>query len=165
MSTPIISFETCLLKFRIGLGMHYIQVPEEIALDFSQKFPFRVFCRIRECEFPAAIVKHGLDGHIIQMGKDTLKKCHIVKGDVFQVQLRIDETEHGHEMPEEFAELLRQDDLGRAAWEQLTPGAQRSLLYYLTTAKTSDTRLKRSFIILKRAVEISAEKKAKKKNK
>ncbi len=144
------------------MGLHYITVPDDLALLMSDKFPFRVFCRANESEVPAAIVKHGMDGFIIQMGKQTLKKLKLNPHSDFEVVLVEDLTSHGYEIPEEFEELLLQDDEGREAWEQLTKGAQRSYLYYLNTGKSSETRIKRSIIILQRAREIVARKSAKK---
>jgi hypothetical protein len=157
-----IKFKTFLKKFEHGMCLHYIAVPDTLALKMSNKFPFRVFCRVNQSAVPAAIVKHGVDGFIIQMGKQTLKKLKLNPHSDFEVVLVEDLTSHGYEIPEEFEELLLQDDEGREAWEQLTKGAQRSYLYYLNTGKSSETRIKRSIIILQRAREIVARKSAKK---
>jgi len=155
-----IKFKTFLKKFEHGMGLHYIAVPDTLALKMSNKFPFRVFCRANGFEVPAAIVKHGEDGFIIQMGKQTLKKLQLYKDLDFEVVLVEDKTDHGYDMPEEFEQLLIQDDDGRVAWEQLTKGAQRSFLYYLNTGKSIEIRIKRSIIILQRAREIVAKKNA-----
>lgn len=161
-----VRFSSVIERFWDGMTFHYIQVPAHIAESMSEKFPFRVFCLIRGIEFPAAIIKHGAEGFVIQMGLQTLKKFGGHLGDELELSLRKDETKHGYEITEEFAELLAQDEEGRLAWESLNPGAQRSFLYYLNTGKSVDTRIKRGLIILKRAREIKAEKaaKAKKKN-
>ena len=152
------NFKTYIDRFDKGMTFHYISVPAEIALSMAEKFPFRVICTIRNKDFPAAIVKHGIEGFVIQMGKQTLKKFEGVHGEEVEVTLKRDESEHGYEIPEEFAELLAQDEAGRAEWEKLTPGAQRSYLYYLNTGKSVDTRIKRALVILQRAREINAEK-------
>ena len=39
---------------------------------------------------------------------------------------------------------LDQDDAARARWDTFTPGRQRSLLVYITGAKTEPTRIKRA---------------------
>ncbi|MEX1188464.1 MAG: YdeI/OmpD-associated family protein [Bacteroidia bacterium] len=151
-----VEFKSYLNKFNTGLGLHYIHVPELHALSMASKFPHRVFCTVNDAQFPAAIVKHGEDGFIIQMGKQTLKSIKVDLRNEFEVLLVTDTTEHGYEIPEEFKEYLKQDEEGRVAWEKLTSGNQRSFLHYLCSAKTSDTRIKRSNIILKRAKEIIA---------
>ena len=53
-------------------------------------------------------------------------------------------------MPEEFQEVLNQDEEGRQLFEQLKPGLQRSFLYYINTAKMVDTRINRSLQLIER---------------
>ncbi|MEZ5174282.1 MAG: YdeI/OmpD-associated family protein [Bacteroidia bacterium] len=156
-----VKFSGAIERFGEGIAYHYIAVPEHIALSMAEKFPHRVFCTIRNVEFPAAIIKHGAEGFVIQMGLQTLKKFAGSYGEVVEVKLIKDTTEHGYPLSEEFAELLSQDEEGRDAWESLNPGAKRSFLYYLSTGKSVDTRIKRGLIILQRAREIKAEKAAK----
>jgi hypothetical protein len=153
-----IQLNTEVLKFHSNLALHYIQIPDELVLSMANSFPFRVFCTINNHRFPAAIVKHGIDGFIIQMGNQTIKSAKVIVGDQIEILLERDDTEHGYEMPEEMIELLLQDEDGRKAWDSLTKGAQRSFLYYLSTGKSQETRIKRSILILKRAQEIIAEK-------
>lgn len=47
------------------------------------------------------------------------------------------------DLPEEVADLLAAAPLRAAAWEGLTPGRQRGLLYRLATARTPPTRARR----------------------
>lgn len=145
-------------RFDVNMSLHFIGIPDELVMQMADKFPFRVFCSIKSHRFPAAIVKHGLDGFVIQMGNQTVKAAKIRAGEEVEVLLEKDETEHGYEMPEEFEELLLQDEDGKEAWDALTKGAQRSFLYYLCSAKTQETKIKRGILILKRAREIIAEK-------
>lgn len=42
-------------------------------------------------------------------------------------------------MPEELEELLHQDEEGNRLFHALTPGKQRTLLYYIGAPKTADT--------------------------
>ena len=51
-------------------------------------------------------------------------------------------------MPEEFAELLRQDKLGGRLFHALTAGRQRTLLYIIGQKKNPDSRLECGIIIL-----------------
>lgn len=159
----IASYKTQLFQFNDGLKLHYIQVPEDVAFSMTDKFPFRIFCKMNDYEFPAAIVKHGIDGLIIQMGKQTIKKAKVDLHNEIEVQLKRDNTDHGFDIPVEFEELLLQDEDGRLAWEKLTPGAQRSYLHYLNSCKSSDTKIKRSIAVLQRAQEIVAKKAVKNK--
>lgn len=48
------------------------------------------------------------------------------------------------DLPPEFQAVLNQDAAARARWDTFTVGRRRSLLIYLTSAKTEPTRIKRS---------------------
>lgn len=140
-----------------AMALHFITVPHEIAQQLADKFPCRVICSMNDFSFHAGVVKRGLDGFVIQMGRKTVKSCNITLGQEVQVMLSPDRTEYGYELPEEMQELLLQDDIGRANWEALNPGHKRSLLHYVCSTKNPELRIKRSILILQRAAEIRAE--------
>ena len=48
------------------------------------------------------------------------------------------------DVPEEFEAALAMDDAARQRFEALTPGMQRSLVMYISTARRSETRITRS---------------------
>jgi uncharacterized protein YdeI (YjbR/CyaY-like superfamily) len=139
------------------LSLVYIQIPHEIALGLSHSFPCRVICTMKGFSFHAGVVKRGLDGFVIQMGKKTVKSSKLEIGQAVEVKLELDTTEYGYELPEEMQELLFQDDVGRDNWKALNPGHKRSFLYYICSTKNPELRLKRSILILQRAAEIRAE--------
>ena len=84
----------------------------------------------------------------ITLGKSTLKQAKINPEEELSLYLELDETEFGYEMPEEFAEVIRQDPEGDKAFRNLKPGMQRSFLHYIVSAKTVDTRIKRSLKLI-----------------
>ena len=139
------------------MSLHYITVPQDIAHALSDTFPCRVMCTMNNFTFHAGIVKRGLDGYVIQMGRKTVKSCTIAFDQDVEVIVTPDLTEYGYELPEEMVELLLQDDVGRDNWEALNPGHQRSLLHYVCSTKNPDLRIKRSILILQRAAEIRAD--------
>lgn len=51
-------------------------------------------------------------------------------------------------MPEELEELLHQDEEGNRLFHALTPGKQRTLLYYIGSPKTADTRIYRAVAVV-----------------
>lgn len=85
---------------------------------------------------------------LINLGKSTLKQAKINPEDEVTLYLELDETEFGYELPEEFKEVLRQDPEGEKAFLELKPGLQRSFLHYIVSAKTVDTRIKRSLKLI-----------------
>jgi len=67
-----------------------------------------------------------------------------------QVTLKIekDHSEFGHEVPESFQTLLEQDPIGKAHFDALTPGKQRSLIYVVGKVKNIDSQLNKGLAIL-----------------
>ena len=161
MANPEVRFNAFVDNFDPKGAYHFINVPDEIALSLTDKFPFRAVCTIRNHTFHCGIVKHGIDGFVIQMGKQTMKKAQIIKGESIEIKLIRDTSEYGYEMPEEMRELLLQDEEGNKNWEALNPGTKRSILYYVCGAKSSEVRIKRAMQMLERAREILVEKKTK----
>ena len=58
--------------------------------------------------------------------------------------LEPDESKYGMEVPEEWAELLRQDADTEQYFDKLTPGKQRRILYIIGQPKTTETRLRKA---------------------
>lgn len=54
-------------------------------------------------------------------------------------------------IPEELEAVLEQDDEFRKVWDTFTLGYQRSLVYYITSVKNSDSRIKRALEIAGKA--------------
>ena len=51
-------------------------------------------------------------------------------------------------MPEEMAELIRQDPEGDILFHTLSPGKQRSLLYMIGKPKSTDIRLRKAILVM-----------------
>jgi uncharacterized protein YdeI (YjbR/CyaY-like superfamily) len=68
-----------------------------------------------------------------------------------RVTLRRDDSPYGMPMPEELAEVLAQDPEGDACFHRLTPGRQRTFLYYVSSARAVDTRIKRAIEVAGKA--------------
>jgi uncharacterized protein YdeI (YjbR/CyaY-like superfamily) len=64
----------------------------------------------------------------------------------FRISIRIDPG-NGLELPEEFSEVLSQDEFAIQAYEALNDGGKRGYIYYIRQGKSIDTRIKRSLEI------------------
>lgn len=84
----------------------------------------------------------------ISLGKSTLKDAKQELREELDIRLAKDKSKFGFELPEEFKEVMYQDPEGKAAFMNLKPGMRRSFLYYVVSAKTIDTRIKRSLQIM-----------------
>lgn len=126
---------------------HVIRVPENICTIFrTGKGAVRILCSINGAdEFPCAL--NPREGNYVIIASKQLIKTHkLLPGAPFKVQIRTDPND-GLELPEELQEVLDQDDFFRSLFDALLPGHKRGLIYYIRSAKSMDTRIKRSLEI------------------
>lgn len=130
-------------------GWHFLVIEKRVAdkLSFKDQYK-RVVCTINDGEpFQCALMPSRGKFYII-VNKKKREALGIVAGDTVKVNLAIDESRYGLPMPEEFREVLDQDPEGDKLFHTLTPGKQRSLLYYLGNIKDIDQRIHYALIIV-----------------
>lgn len=141
-------FTAFLENFNTALWGHHIVVPAEFAQPFLDGNDRRVVCTLNGTEsFQCALMPKGDGRFFININKKLRDKLQLHEGKQVSVKLEKDTSEYGLPMPEEFAELLAQDETGHRLFHALTPGKQRNLLYIVGSPKTSDTRLKRAVVV------------------
>lgn len=129
-------------------GAHFT-VPENAAKRLITATSRRVVCTINGVEtFQCALIPHGNGSFVITVNKTIREKLELRVGITVDVHLQKDESKYGLPMPEEFAELLRQDKLGGRLFHALTAGRQRTLLYIIGQKKNPDSRIECGIIIL-----------------
>jgi uncharacterized protein YdeI (YjbR/CyaY-like superfamily) len=64
------------------------------------------------------------------------------------LELIVDESKYGMPVPEEFAEVLNQDPEGDKLFHSLTPGKQRSILWFVGSVKDVDKRIQTALIFI-----------------
>jgi Domain of unknown function (DUF1905)/Bacteriocin-protection, YdeI or OmpD-Associated len=143
------TFTTTLGNFNTALWTFHIVVLEDFAKPFLDGNDRRVVCKMNDSiEFQCALMPKG-DGHyFININKKIRDKLKLQLGSTVEVTLSKDESKYGLPMPEEFAEVLEQDEDGNKYFHLLTAGKQRSLLYIAGQPKTSDVRLKRAVVLV-----------------
>jgi hypothetical protein len=141
------TFTTALENFNSTLWGFHIVVLEPQARPFLAGNDRRVVCTLNGIvELQCALMPKG-DGHFfININKKTRDKLKLQLGSMVAVSIRKDDSEYGLPMPEELAEVLSQDEEGHRLFHALTPGKQRTLLYYVGQPKTTDIRLKRAVV-------------------
>ena len=148
MAKPV-TIKTVLTASIEEVGWHYIPVQRKV----GEKFPKnrgsrRVICTINAMEtFPAALIPYDGDFYII-VNKERRNRLNILAGDKVTVEIAADESEYGMPMPEELQEVMDQDPEGIAAFQKLTPGRQRSMMYYIGKLKDIDKRIQASLILI-----------------
>lgn len=93
------------------------------------------------------------------------KAAKIKPGDRVEVRFTLADA-NKVDMPEEMEAVLAQDDEAAAAWRELTPGMQRSLLHYINSVKNVDSRISRALFMANKVktgqLQVQINKKAKK---
>mgnify|MGYP003639071529 CR=1 FL=1 len=84
----------------------------------------------------------------IALSKERMKKSNCAFNDTVEVTLERDHSLYGFDVPEEFEELLRQDDHARICFESLTMGKRRAVIYLVLQIKSSDKRIEKSIFLL-----------------
>ncbi len=123
----------------------HVDVPKDIVKALKAENITRLECTFNGRETShSALLSHGDGSHYILINKDRCKKLGVTVGSQLEVRLQEDRSPYGMPMPEEMAELLRQDQEADKHFHSLTPGKQRNLLYIIGKPKGSDTRLKKA---------------------
>ena len=144
-----IKFDAVLTRFSSEYAHHFVPVTKEIADSFKfEKGSRRIVCTLNGTEtFPCALMPY--DGaFFLMVNKSVRTRLGIEAGDTVSVELAKDESKYGMPMPEEFQEVLDQDAEGDRLFHALTPGKQRSMLYFIGKFKDIDRRIHTSLIFL-----------------
>lgn len=144
----MISFEEKLGKFDFNHWHYHIPVPDAIAEKMIDETHRRVLIWIKESgPYHMALMKAKECWYVL-VNQDLRKKLDLNEEKPFSVKIERDQSEFGHEVPDEFQVLLDQDEAGNEYFRSLTPGKQRSLIFILTTVKNSESRMRKSLAII-----------------
>lgn len=144
-----ISFSSMLEHFNSPLWGHHFVVPAAIGQVFVAGNDRRVVCMLNGSKpFQCALMPKGDGAFFINVNKKLRDQLRIKVGTPLEVVLWKDDSEYGLPMPEELEELLQQDEEGHRLLHALTPGKLRTMLYYVGSPKTSETRLARAVAVV-----------------
>lgn len=126
---------------------HILRFPKTKVADFEFNGNLRrVVCTLNETEtFNCALFPSKGD-YFITLNKKLRDKLGLALGKAVAVELMKDESRYGMPMPEEFAEVLRQDPEGERLFKALTLGNQRLMLKLVVFIKDVDKRIVRSLV-------------------
>jgi hypothetical protein len=129
-------------------GCHF-RVPEHIAGRLIDGGSRRVVCMLNgSVERQCAILPRGKGLFVITVNRQLRDKLGLSFGMEVRVDLRRDSSEYGLPLPDELRELLRQDKEGNVLFNALTRGGQRTLLYIVGSAKSSEKRAARAVTVV-----------------
>ena len=137
-------FTASLERLEQDMAFHILPVPDDIATAWKQAKVRRLVGTINGHPVKRALMNHAGGGSFLMVGRDMMKAAGISARTPSVLEFKPDPKPDEIDLPEEFLLALRQDPAAQQRWDSFTPGRQRSLLVYITTAKTEPTRIKRA---------------------
>lgn len=128
---------------------YFLHVSPDIAKRF-EKDPKtrRVVCTLNDSHTFQCALMPNKGEFTIGVSKPIRDKLGLNEGDTVSIRLEADTSKYGAPMPEDFAEVLRQDPDGDRLFHALTAGMQRSLIYYIGNVRNLDRRIHLGLIVL-----------------
>ena len=128
---------------------HGIFLPSEIVAQLPAK-RLRVKGTINGIAFALAIQYRKSGDRFFMINKKLVKEASLKLGAKAQVNFRLVDPDLV-EVPDELAAVLEQDERASSVWAKFPNGLKRSLIHYVTSAKGTDVRIKRSLQLMEKA--------------
>ena len=152
----MLEFKNPLIDLESNVWKSGIMVPLPIAEQFLPVNDKRVICTLNDqVKIHVALMPKGNNTWFFNVNKETKKALNILNGAIVAVGIETDTTKYGMQAPEEFLELLKQDQEGRKVFEGLTMGKQRTLLHQVLMVRSSIKRVEKSIIIIEYLKEVN----------
>lgn len=133
-------------KAKTGRTLNYHVVFLEPALEqqltFGRGNKLRVEAEVEGVPLNGAWLSSPGRGHYLMINPALVKQLGLSLGDEVTVRFR-PEADDFVRLPEELERALSTNSRRRSLWQALTPGRQRGLAYFVSTARTAPTREKR----------------------
>jgi hypothetical protein len=133
-----------IVRLDSGLRHHVLPVPDAVGAAWQKAKIRRLVGTLNGQAVNRALQSHADGGYFLLLGQDVLRQLGLKRGSRVQAVLGPDPEPDTPEMPAEFALVLAEDAAALARWDTFTPGARRSLIHYVASAKQEPTRIKRA---------------------
>lgn len=137
------------------MNMHYLPIPREVMVTMNEGsekdlFKQRLTIRIQntKIEWSGAFVGLGDGNGYITLSNARMKKAGLRPGDIVPIELEKDESAYGMPVPAELAVILAIDSNYQRLFDQLKPGMQRYILYYVDGVKSPEKREERALMLM-----------------
>lgn len=137
-------FAAPILRQAFGMAFHYLPVPRSVAEPLLAAGTRRVVATINGKPFERGIQGGAAEEPYLVIGLPILRELGVREDDVVIVELEPHPDPNAVVLGEEFEAALALDDEAAERFRSMTPGLQRSLAYYVTSAKREETRIKRA---------------------
>ncbi len=138
------SFDAPVLRAEHGMINHYLPIPDEVTDAFRAAGVRRVLATLNGRRYRRALTGSGDGGSRLVVGAALLRDIGARLNDMVHVVLEADPEPDAVDLPEELAAALETDEDAARRFNAMTPGMQRSLSLYVSTAKREETRIRRA---------------------
>jgi hypothetical protein len=144
---PYICVVECILE-KSGSWGYCITLPLSVAEPLMVSGNKRVVCTVNDSlVLHSAIMKTKEGEYYITISSKVCKQLGLSAGHKVKIDLEVDTAEYQFSMPEELQEVLDSDPEAATAFEALTDGKKRSIMYLVTLVKSADKRIERALLI------------------
>lgn len=145
-----VRFTGVVARFPDGFRYYYVVFPYDAVEVFGTKDRVRVTGNLNGIPIDRGLIPDGNGGHYIILGGDLRKQAGLRLGSAACFELQLHESPDEPQVPEELAMAFELEPEAGERFRQLTPGLRRSLIYYITSAKRTETREQRAGLMLQR---------------
>lgn len=150
-------FNSVVENFNTKLWGHHFLVPDHIAEKYIEGDNRRIVCVINDGPKIQAALMPSKEGWYILLNKKIREELGIDDKSKISVEIEKDHSEFGMEVPEEFTEVMGQEELAWERFQKLSPGKQRALIYIVKSVKNSDSRIRKALAIAQHLKEMKKE--------
>lgn len=132
---------TAIIKQHEGINGAYIEIPFDVYEIYGAK-RVKVVATFDDTEYRGSIVSMG-GCYLIGMTQQIRKEINKNFGDSVFVTITKDEAERIVEMPQDFEELLKENETARDFYNSLSYSNQKKYVKWVADAKRAETRIAR----------------------
>jgi hypothetical protein len=131
------------------LNTSYLHIPAEVVDGMGGFNKTRLICTVNgKVSFQCGFMSLGKGEAYISINKKRMQEAGVEPGAVVNVELVPDKSQYGMDVPEELAEVFRQDPEGEARFKMLTPGKRRYIIFYVSSVKSSQLSIDRALLLI-----------------
>ena len=150
MSQQVFRFKGKIERFDHSFQYYFVRFPFSVEELFGIKGGVRMIGTMNGTPIDRGLMPDGNGGHFLIVSIAMQKKAGVRLGQDANFELRLHDAPNDIEIPEELEAAFEQEPEARTMYEKITPGMQRSIVSYITSAKTPATREKRTIFLMER---------------
>ncbi len=147
----LLELEATVRKFDGDYEMYYLQIPALFGSQLSDGKRVRLVCMLAgKIRVQCALHRLENGDFFITINKKNRQSLGLKDGSRVEIRLAPDHSKYGLDMPEELGEMLIQEPEADRLFHELTAGRQRSFIFWVSSAKSSDKRLERALTLVEK---------------